>query len=57
MADRVTTFKIFAGRALFDDVSLEVNRGRLDLRSFSSRRTSWERKWSRVYDATSFFMN
>ena len=26
-ADRFTTFKIFAGRALFDDVSLQVNRG------------------------------
>src|SRR5207253_2098013 len=26
-ADRFTTFKSFAGRALFDDVSLQVNRG------------------------------
>ena len=30
--------KSFARRALFDDVSLQVNRVRLDLRSFSSRR-------------------
>jgi len=26
-ADRFSTFKSFAGRAFFDDVSLQVNRG------------------------------
>jgi hypothetical protein len=33
-ADRFTTSKSFAGRALFDDVSVQVNRG--DLIKFQS---------------------